>query len=250
MQWAMPALRHHRRCRYDAGMRTTVDLPPAVHRRALEIAGGGSLALGGGRRSDHPRSGSARRAGRGQYRRTLGVPRHQRWSSGHLGAGRCGVGRGVTTYLLDANVLIALTVAEHEHHERGRRLGSRDHRFALCPVVEGALVRFLVRIGESARGRAAAAPRGPRPTRLRVLAGLAVLRRCRSRSRARSPAGHRRVPREPGRRSARWRSRPSTKGSLGHGPSRLSCWPTLGCSPASGHPSTTLTASPAPGRRA
>lgn len=29
----------HRNCiMYDAGMRTTVDLPPAVHRRAIELA--------------------------------------------------------------------------------------------------------------------------------------------------------------------------------------------------------------------
>lgn len=55
----------------------------------------------------------------------------------------------MTTYLLDANVLIALTVAEHEHHERATAWAARIDRFALCPVVEGALVRFLVRIGES-----------------------------------------------------------------------------------------------------
>jgi toxin-antitoxin system PIN domain toxin len=55
----------------------------------------------------------------------------------------------VTTYLLDANVLIALTVAEHEHHERATTWATGIGRFALCPVVEGALVRFLVRMGES-----------------------------------------------------------------------------------------------------
>lgn len=55
----------------------------------------------------------------------------------------------MTTYLLDANVLIALTVAEHEHHERATMWAADLDRFALCPVVEGALVRFLVRIGES-----------------------------------------------------------------------------------------------------
>lgn len=57
----------------------------------------------------------------------------------------------MTTYLLDADVLIALTVAEHEHHERASAWASTIDAFALCPVVEGALVRFLVRIGESAR---------------------------------------------------------------------------------------------------
>ncbi|QDO87424.1 PIN domain-containing protein [Ornithinimicrobium ciconiae] len=54
-------------------------------------------------------------------------------------------------YLLDANVLIALTVVEHEHHERAATWLPTVDRFAVCPVVEGALVRFLVRIGESTR---------------------------------------------------------------------------------------------------
>ena len=56
----------------------------------------------------------------------------------------------MTTYLLDANVLIALTVQEHEHNARAAAWASTINRFALCPAVEGALVRFLVRIGESA----------------------------------------------------------------------------------------------------
>jgi predicted nucleic acid-binding protein len=47
-------------------------------------------------------------------------------------------------------VLIALTVAEHEHHDRASRWVAGIGRFALCPVVEGALIRFMVRIGESA----------------------------------------------------------------------------------------------------
>jgi uncharacterized protein len=55
----------------------------------------------------------------------------------------------VTTYLLDANVLVALTVVEHEHHVRASTWAATVDRFAVCPVVEGALVRFLVRIGES-----------------------------------------------------------------------------------------------------
>jgi uncharacterized protein len=57
----------------------------------------------------------------------------------------------VTTYLLDANVLIALTIDEHEHHARVSAWASGVERFAVCPIVEGALVRFLLRIGESAR---------------------------------------------------------------------------------------------------
>lgn len=54
----------------------------------------------------------------------------------------------MTTHLLDADVLIALTVADHEHHERASAWASGITRFAVCPVVEGALVRFLVRMGE------------------------------------------------------------------------------------------------------
>lgn len=52
--------------------------------------------------------------------------------------------------LLDANALIALTITEHEHHERAERWFAGIVDFALCPVVEGALVRFLLRVGEGA----------------------------------------------------------------------------------------------------
>ena len=55
----------------------------------------------------------------------------------------------MTTFLLDANVLIALTVADHEHHERATAWITSIGQFAVCPVVEGALIRFLLRIGES-----------------------------------------------------------------------------------------------------
>lgn len=55
----------------------------------------------------------------------------------------------MTTYLLDANVLIALVVVEHEHHERVSTWAAGIDRFALCPVVEGALVRYVVRLGEA-----------------------------------------------------------------------------------------------------
>lgn len=56
----------------------------------------------------------------------------------------------MSIHLLDANVLIALTVAEHEHHARASAWAAGLDRFAVCPVVEGALLRFLVRVGESA----------------------------------------------------------------------------------------------------
>ena len=51
-------------------------------------------------------------------------------------------------YLLDANALIALVVADHEHHASAVRWATGVDGIALCPIVEGALVRFLVRAGE------------------------------------------------------------------------------------------------------
>lgn len=56
----------------------------------------------------------------------------------------------MTVHLLDANVLIALTIAEHEHHDRATEWFSGAAAVAVCPVVEGALTRFLLRLGESA----------------------------------------------------------------------------------------------------
>ncbi len=61
----------------------------------------------------------------------------------------------MTTYLLDANVLIALSVAEHEHHDRASDWLASVAAFAVCPVVEGALVRFALRMGESTTTTAA-----------------------------------------------------------------------------------------------
>ena len=72
----------------------------------------------------------------------------------------------MTTFLLDSNVVIALTVAEHEHHERATNWLATVSRFAVCPVVEGALLRFLLRIGESTATAAA------------VLAGVRAVERC------------------------------------------------------------------------
>lgn len=55
------------------------------------------------------------------------------------------------TVLLDANVLIALVVAEHVHHEAALDwLATSDTKFATCPITQGSLVRFLVRAGQPA----------------------------------------------------------------------------------------------------
>jgi toxin-antitoxin system PIN domain toxin len=54
------------------------------------------------------------------------------------------------TALLDANVLIALVVVDHVHHQAAEEWFSATEAFATCPITEGALVRFLIREGTSA----------------------------------------------------------------------------------------------------
>lgn len=50
--------------------------------------------------------------------------------------------------LLDANVLIALAVADHVHHEPAENwFAQRKGRFATCPITQGALIRLVVRHG-------------------------------------------------------------------------------------------------------
>lgn len=72
----------------------------------------------------------------------------------------------MSAFLLDANALIALTIAEHEHHDRAQAWLETVDRYAVCPVVEGALARFLLRVGESAATASA------------VLAGIRAAERC------------------------------------------------------------------------
>ncbi len=55
-----------------------------------------------------------------------------------------------SSYLLDVNVVIALVIAEHEHHGRVSAWITRTETVALCPITEGAMVRYLVRVGETA----------------------------------------------------------------------------------------------------
>lgn len=60
------------------------------------------------------------------------------------------------TVLLDANVLIALVVADHVHHEPAETwFAASADRFATCPITEGSLVRLLVREGQPAHTVAA-----------------------------------------------------------------------------------------------
>ena len=55
-----------------------------------------------------------------------------------------------SSYLLDANAVIALVIAEHEHHERVAAWITQVDKIALCPITEGAMVRYLIRVGETA----------------------------------------------------------------------------------------------------
>ena len=56
------------------------------------------------------------------------------------------------TVLLDSNVLIAATVADHVHHDVVESwFSQRAEPFATCPITQGALVRFLLRNGATAR---------------------------------------------------------------------------------------------------
>lgn len=52
-----------------------------------------------------------------------------------------------TPLLLDANVLIALSVPSHVHHETTRQwlMVHSPFEIAVCPLTEGALIRFIVR---------------------------------------------------------------------------------------------------------
>lgn len=64
----------------------------------------------------------------------------------------------MVTRLLDANVLIALFDADHVHHPIVREwFITLEGQFATCPIIEGALTRWIVRI--EGRTGAAAAPR-------------------------------------------------------------------------------------------
>jgi len=51
-----------------------------------------------------------------------------------------------STYLLDSNVVIALTFTGHLHHERALRWFLAEcQAFATCPITQGSLVRYGLR---------------------------------------------------------------------------------------------------------
>jgi toxin-antitoxin system PIN domain toxin len=55
------------------------------------------------------------------------------------------------TTLLDANVLIALVVADHVHHGFAEEwFVTSEDTIATCPITEGSLLRLLIREGQTA----------------------------------------------------------------------------------------------------
>jgi len=56
------------------------------------------------------------------------------------------------TVLLDTNVLIALVVADHVHHDAAEAWFATDtDAFATCPITQGGLIRLLIRQGQPAK---------------------------------------------------------------------------------------------------
>lgn len=55
------------------------------------------------------------------------------------------------TVLLDANVLVALLVDDHVHHQAAENwFVDMTGSFATCPITQGSLTRLLIRQGQSA----------------------------------------------------------------------------------------------------
>ncbi|MEP6536739.1 MAG: TA system VapC family ribonuclease toxin [Bryobacteraceae bacterium] len=58
-------------------------------------------------------------------------------------------------YLLDSNILIALATPEHSLNARAAAWFLKGHRFATCPITQGALFRFHLRAGVEATAESA-----------------------------------------------------------------------------------------------
>ena len=57
----------------------------------------------------------------------------------------------MSTLLADGNLLIALVVVDHVHHDRAVEwFATEEPTLATCPITEGTLLRFLIRQGGSA----------------------------------------------------------------------------------------------------
>ena len=57
------------------------------------------------------------------------------------------------TVLLDANVLMALLIDDHVHHQAAENwFAGMTRGFATCPITQRSLMRLLIREGQSAQG--------------------------------------------------------------------------------------------------
>ena len=68
-------------------------------------------------------------------------------------------------HLLDGNVLVALVLPEHVHHDTAEHWFADSGLFATCPTVQGTLLRLLIRQGthvDDARATLAAIVAHPR----------------------------------------------------------------------------------------
>ncbi|MGH3441958.1 MAG: TA system VapC family ribonuclease toxin [Nitriliruptorales bacterium] len=54
------------------------------------------------------------------------------------------------THLLDGNLLVALVVEDHVHHDVASAWFGTGRPFATCPITQGTLLRLLLREGMSA----------------------------------------------------------------------------------------------------
>lgn len=62
----------------------------------------------------------------------------------------------LTTWLLDGNVLLALTIPTHADHQRARAWYAQTvKRLATCPITQGTLLRVSLRYLQGARPEAA-----------------------------------------------------------------------------------------------
>ncbi len=59
------------------------------------------------------------------------------------------------TWLLDSNVLVAMTIEDHVHRQRCLRWFQDVTRFATCPVTEGTLLRIHMQQAQDASPAAA-----------------------------------------------------------------------------------------------
>lgn len=60
------------------------------------------------------------------------------------------------TWLLDGNVLVALTIDSHVHHSTTMRwFRARRRRFATCPLTQGTLLRLHMTVAEDRSAAAA-----------------------------------------------------------------------------------------------